>query len=109
MKSTVPVRVRLANDSYQTTINISKGTFKETNRVGKSIFGRIDDLTICIEEEDFIHMNEHFERMEKWEITIINEEGNDLLVMAPNGDTQYMTRDQYESYKIKREENDRSN
>jgi len=109
MKSKIPVRVRLANDSYQTTINMSKGSFKETNRVGKSIFGRIDNITVCIEEEDFICMNEHFKSMESWELTVIDEKGNDLIVMAPNGDTQHMTKHQYELYKIKREENDRSN
>ena len=54
-------------------------------------------------------MNEQFATMEKWELTVINEKGNDLIVMAPNGDTQYMTKQQYELYKIKREENDRSN
>ena len=102
MKSTVPVRVRLANETFQTTINMTKGTFKETSRVGKSIFGKIDGLTVCIEESDFINMNEEFKEMEKWELTVIDEKGNDLIVMAPNGDTQYMTKQQYESIKNKK-------
>lgn len=42
---------------------------------------------------------------ERWEIEVIDEKGNDLLVMAPNGDTQYMTKKEYElafqSYKNK--------
>ena len=42
---------------------------------------------------------------ERWEIEVIDEKGNDLLVMAPNGDTQYMTKQEYElafqSYKNK--------
>ena len=50
-----------------------------------------------------------FSQKEKWDLTIIDEIGNDLIVMSPNGDTQYMTKGEYESYKIKREENDRSN
>ena len=64
MKSTVPVRVRLANETFQTTINMTKGTFKETSRVGKNIFGKIDDLTVCIEESNFIKMKEDFEDIE---------------------------------------------
>ena len=102
MKIRVPVRVRLPNEDYETTINITKGTFKETNRIGKNIFGNVDGLTICIEESNFIKMNEDFKTVEIWELSIINETENDLLVMAPNGDTQYMTRQQYESYKNKR-------
>jgi dTDP-4-dehydrorhamnose 3,5-epimerase len=46
---------------------------------------------------------------DKWNLTIVEEGENDMTVMAPNGDTQYMTKKQYESYKIKREEDDRSN
>lgn len=102
MKSKVPIRVRLANESFYTTINVTKDTFKETGRVGKSIFGKVDDLTVCIEESDFIIMKEEFKEMEKWELTVIDEKGNDLLVMAPNGDTQYMTKQQYESIKNKK-------
>jgi hypothetical protein len=102
MKIRVPVRVRLANETYETTINIKKGTFKETSRVGKNIFGKIDDLTVCIEESNFIKMKEDFEDIEKWELTIIDEKGNDLIVMAPNGDTQYMTKQEYESIKNKK-------
>lgn len=103
MKSRVQVRARLANELFYTTINIPKDTFRKTNQVGKYIFGKVDDLTVCIEEYDFINMNKEFEEMEKWELTIIDEKGNDLLVMAPNGDTQYMTKQQYESYKLKQE------
>lgn len=103
MKIRIPVRVRLANDSYETTVNISKGTFKETGRVGKNVFGKVDNLTVCIEESNFNKMNEDFKKIEKWELTVIDEKGNDLIVMAPNGDTQYMTKQQYESYKLKQE------
>jgi hypothetical protein len=99
MKNRVPVRVRLANESYHTTINITKGAFKITNKVGKNIFGKIDDLSICIEESDFRNMQKEFEEMEKWELTIINEDAEGFLVMAPNGDTQYITKQQYESIK----------
>jgi dTDP-4-dehydrorhamnose 3,5-epimerase len=50
-----------------------------------------------------------FSQKEEWDLTIVDKKGNDLIVMAPNGDTQYMTKGEYESYKIKRKENDRSN
>lgn len=50
-----------------------------------------------------------FSQKEKWDLVVINEKGNDLIVMSPNGDTQYMTKGEYASHKIKREENDRSN
>jgi hypothetical protein len=40
-----------------------------------------------------------------WDLTVIDEKGNDLIVMAPNGDTQYMTKDEYEQFK-KRRKND---
>jgi dTDP-4-dehydrorhamnose 3,5-epimerase len=48
-------------------------------------------------------------RNDKWNLTIVEERENDMIVMAPNGDTQHMTKQQYESHKIKREEDDRSN
>ncbi len=34
-----------------------------------------------------------------WDLTIIDEKGNDLIVSAPNGDTQYMTKQEYEQFK----------
>lgn len=46
---------------------------------------------------------------EKWNIDVINQTPEGVLVMAPNGDTHYMTREEYESYKNKTKENDRSN
>ena len=43
--------------------------------------------------------------LKKWEIEVIDDRGNDLIVMAPNGDTQYMSKDEYvkllDSYKNK--------
>jgi hypothetical protein len=43
--------------------------------------------------------------MQKWELEIIDERGDDLRVMAPNGDTHCMTKQEYElafqSYKNK--------
>ena len=39
---------------------------------------------------------------EVWDLTVIDEKGNDLIVMAPNGDTQYMTKEEYERFKNKR-------
>jgi hypothetical protein len=36
---------------------------------------------------------------EVWDLTIIDEKGNDLIVMTPNGDTQYMTKQEYEQFK----------
>jgi hypothetical protein len=36
--------------------------------------------------------------MEKWEIEIINETEDGYLVMSPNGDTHYMTKDDYDTY-----------
>jgi hypothetical protein len=36
--------------------------------------------------------------MEKWEIQIIKETEDGYLVSAPNGDTQFMTKDEYETY-----------
>ena len=50
-----------------------------------------------------------FQQKENIQLTIINENKNDLIVMAPNGDTQHMSKDELELYKIKRKENDRSN
>jgi len=34
-----------------------------------------------------------------WDLTVIDEKGNDLIVMTPNGDTQYMTKQEYEQFK----------
>ena len=36
--------------------------------------------------------------MEKWELTIVNETKDGYLVMSPNGDTQWITKEEYESY-----------
>ena len=38
---------------------------------------------------------------DKQKLTVIDEKGNDLIVMAPNGDTHYMTKQEYKSYKNK--------
>ena len=36
--------------------------------------------------------------MEKWELTIVNETQDGYLVMSPNGDTQWMTKEDYQKY-----------
>ena len=36
--------------------------------------------------------------MEKWELTIVNETQDGYLVMSPNGDTQWMTKKDYQKY-----------
>lgn len=33
---------------------------------------------------------------DKQELTVIDEKGNDLIVMAPTGDTHYMTKQEYD-------------
>ena len=105
MESKIPVRVRLANDSTYITIKVSKGSFKATNEFKDEIFGVIDNMTVAMKIEDYEKLNRSFDT---WDLVIIDEKGNDLIVMTPNGDTQYMTKQQYESYKIKRQD-DRSN
>ena len=35
---------------------------------------------------------------EKWVLSVLEESSQGLLVMSPNGDTQWMTHEQYESY-----------
>jgi len=41
--------------------------------------------------------------MEKWELTIVNETKNGYLCMSPNGDTNWMTKDDYINYLKNRE------
>jgi len=36
--------------------------------------------------------------MKKWNIQIINETNDGYIVMAPNGDTQFMTKKDYKTY-----------
>lgn len=36
----------------------------------------------------------------KWDLVIIYENGNDLTLMSPNGDTFYMTKQEYTNYLI---------
>lgn len=38
-----------------------------------------------------------------WELTILNETAEGMLVSAPNGDTAWMTREQYETYLVNSE------
>ena len=42
---------------------------------------------------------------QRWEVAVLSEDENSLIVMAPNGDTQYMTKQEYEQFK-KRRNND---
>lgn len=41
--------------------------------------------------------------MENWTLTIINETADGYLCAAPNGDTQWMTKEEFENYLINRE------
>ena len=36
--------------------------------------------------------------MDIWELTIISEDDNGVLLSAPNGDTQYLTKGEYLTY-----------
>ena len=36
--------------------------------------------------------------MDIWELTIIKEDDNGVLLQAPNGDTQYLTNNEYLTY-----------
>ena len=101
MKEKIPVRVRIANESFYTTIKLNKETFVPVNEFKNEVFGWVDDIMVAMRIEDYKSINEVFQEKEKWELTVIDEKGNDLIVMAPNGDTQYMTKQQYESYKLK--------
>lgn len=46
---------------------------------------------------------EETQSCEVWEIEIIDETSHGLLVMAPNGDTQWMTKDEYDQFIVNRE------
>lgn len=52
-------------------------------------------------------MREHAST-ERWEIAVLEDNEDHLIVMAPNGDTQYMTKKEYEQFK-KNRNNGRSN
>lgn len=41
---------------------------------------------------------ENSQSCEVWELSVLDETPQGMLVIAPNGDTQWMTREQYESY-----------
>ena len=36
--------------------------------------------------------------MDIWELTIISEDNDGVLLSAPNGDTQYLTKGEYHTY-----------
>lgn len=99
MKEKIPVRVRIANESYYTTIKLNKETFRPVNEFKTEVFGWVDDIMVAMKIEDYKELNEVFQEKEKWDLTVIDEKGNDLIVMAPNGDTQYMTKYEYETRK----------
>ena len=38
--------------------------------------------------------------MENWKLTIINETKDGYLCMSPNGDTQWLTKEEFQQYEI---------
>jgi len=40
---------------------------------------------------------------EVWDIEILDETSHGLLVLAPNGDTQWMTKEEYQQFIVNRE------
>lgn len=103
----IPVRVRFANESEYTTIKISEETFKPNNEFKEEVFGWIDKVYVAVNLEDWKKAIEIWEAEEKssaWDLTVISEKPDGYLVCTPNGDTQYMTKEEYETFYKKRNE-----
>jgi len=99
------VRVRFANESDYVKIKIKKDSFKPEKEFKDEIFGWIDNLYVAVNLEDWKSLIELWEAEEKtsaWDLTVISEKPDGYLVCAPNGDTQYMTKQEFENFHKKR-------
>jgi hypothetical protein len=88
-----PIRVRFPNESYETTVQMSKEDFEPKTEFTDEIFGWFGDIYVAVNKKDWYSMNE------KWDISIISETEDGFLVSSPNGDTQWLTKDEMETYK----------
>jgi hypothetical protein len=101
-----PIRVRFANESDYANVKIKKDSFKPEKEFKDEIFGWIDNLYVAVNLEDWKALIELWEAEEKssaWDLTVISEKEDGYLVCSPNGDTQYMTKEEYYSAMKKRE------
>jgi len=100
----LPVRVRFPNESYETVIHISQNTFKLVNQFETEVFGWIDEVYVAMNRGDWEAANESWSS--KWDISIISKSEDGVLVSAPNGDTQWLTNEEFETYKKNKQTND---
>jgi hypothetical protein len=101
----LPVRVRFPNESCETVIQISQKSFKPVNHFEKEIFGWIDQVYVAMNREDWEKANESWSS-HRWDISIISKSEDGFLVSAPNGDTQWLTNEEMETYKKNKKQND---
>jgi hypothetical protein len=105
----LPVRIRFANESDYSTIKIHFEAFKPEREFKEEIFGWIDNIYVAMNLEDWknaIKIWEAEENSSAWDLTIIMEKPDGYLVSSPIGDTQFMTKAEYESAMKKRNQND---
>ncbi len=96
-----PIRVRLANESYDTIIKIVKTSFKPEKEFNDEIFGWIDNMYVAMNKFDWENVNEIWREEDSWDLTIISQSDKGALGSAPNGDTQWLSINEWESYKNK--------
>jgi hypothetical protein len=104
-----PVKVRLANESCETTIKIDQNSFKPEKEFTDEIFGWIGSSYVAMNREDWERVNEIWNNQKSWELIVLNETEEGVLVSSPNGDTQWLSTSEWQTYKNNKKENDRSN
>jgi len=100
--SKISVSVRLANESTRVEMKIAKDTFKVDKIYDFEVFGWLSEQFVAIDKKDWERACLTWKaEEEKWNLTVIDEKGSNLIVSAPNGDTAYMSKKEYESYNLK--------
>lgn len=97
----LPMRIRFANASEYTTLKIAFESFKPDNEFRDEIFGWIDNIYVAIKLDDWkkaIQIREAEEKSSSWDLTIISEKEDGYIVSTPIGDTQYMSKNDYEAF-----------
>lgn len=94
-----PVRVRLANESHETTIKIDQNSFKPEKEFAEEIFGWIGTSYVAMNRKDWESVNEIWNSQTRWDLVIISQREDGVLVSAPNGYTQWLSNNDWETYK----------
>lgn len=104
-----PVKVRLANESFETTIKIDQNSFKPEKEFVDEIFGWIGNSYVAMNRIDWETVNEIWKSQKFLDLVLISQKEDGVTVSTPNGDTQWLSTSEWQTYKNNKKENDRTN